>query len=343
MNSSPVRLPRVVIVDSRRGNYVDQPDIEQREFRDLADVGLMLVDSSEELKGRLTDVDLIISWHQIGLPASLITELSRCRGIVRAAVGFDNIDLAAAAERSIPVCNIPDYGTEEVADHTWALLLALSRRIRIVDRAVREGGWDWRAIDSVRRLRGQRLGIVGFGRIGTAVARRAHAFGIETGFYDPYVCDGTDKAHGVRRYDSLNELIAASGLISVHVNLSGDSYGLIGAEQFELMHPDTVLINTARGDVIDQDAMLHSLERGIPGAIGLDVLHDEPHVPETLRKDDRVLLTAHSAFYSNAAIVELRVKAARTARNLLLNRPDRNVINGVSLPCQESRADGDQQ
>lgn len=324
-------LPLVAIIDSRRGNYLEVPDIEQRELAGQAHVQLLRVESADELRGRLNEVDLVICWHHIEMKAELIAEMSCCRGIVRAAVGYDNIDLLATAERRIPVCNVPDYGSEEVADHSWALLLALLRKIPILDRHCREGGWEWQSIGSTRRLRGERLGLVGFGRIGSAVARRAHAFGIEVGFYDPYVCSGTEKAHGVRRYEDLNEMIAASKLLSIHVNLSERSEGLIGREQFALMSPDTVLINTSRGDVIDQAAMLESLERGIPGALGLDVLRGEPQVPEVLRTDDRVLLTAHAAFYSDDALTELRIKSAQTALNLILARPDRNVVNGVEL------------
>jgi len=337
--SAPDDRPfRVIVVDSIEGAYVDRPDVEQHVLAGLADVELVRVASERGLAGRLANVDAAISWHTIALGAETIRQMARCRGIVRAAVGYDNIDIAAARDLGIPVCNVPDYGTEEVADHTWALLLAVVRRLTAVDRGCREGAWDWRAIGSVRRLRGERLGIVGLGRIGTAVARRAPAFGMEVGFYDPHLPSGVDKALGIVRYETLQDLLAACGIVTVHVNLTDETRGLIGADELARMRPGAILINTSRGLVVDQQAMVDALIRGRLGALGLDVLDGEPHVPLELRCNDRVVLTAHSAFYSDEGLRELRVKAAEIARNLLLDQFDRNIVNDVRRPAVDRRA-----
>lgn len=320
---------QVAIIDSERGSYLLSPDIERGILEPHAAVTLHRVKAPEELFGRIEETDAIISWHHIAIRRELLSRLRRCRGIVRAGVGVDNVDLDFAAERGVPVCNVPDYGTEEVADHAMALLLALVRRLRHLDLHARGGGWDWRTIGSVPRLRGTRLGLVGFGRIGSAVARRAQGFGMDVGFYDPYVPSGTEKAHGVTRYETLAELLDASRIISIHVPLTAETTGLIGREELQRMDGETILINTARGEIIDQAALIESLAAGRLGQAGLDVLSDEPRVPEELRASDRVLLTAHAAFYADVALTELRRKAAESALRLLQGRSERNVVNGV--------------
>lgn len=322
---------QVFIIDSHRGPYLQDPDIEAEVLAPYATPILERVNTPDELIGRIENAAAIISWHTIPLQADIIARLRSCWGIVRAAVGFDNIDIRFAAERGIPVCVVPDYGTEEVADHTMALILALARNLRIVDRHARGGGWDWRIIGSVPRLRGTSLGIVGFGRIGSAVTRRAQVFGFKVAFYDPYVSSGTEKAHGVTRYEMLDELVEQSQIISLHVPLTNETRHLIGRAEIERMRPETILINTSRGEVIDQQALIESIVAGRIGRVGLDVLSNEPHVPEELRASDRVLLTAHSAFYADASLAELRYKAAAAARRLLLGQPERNIVNGVAM------------
>lgn len=321
----------VAVVDSLRGSYLQTPDIEAAALTPLARVGLHRVSGPSDLAGRIDDADVIISWHEIAIPASVLKSLRRCRGIVRAAVGLDNIDVSTAAELGIPVCNVPDYGTEEVADHAMLLILALVRRLRLVDLHVRSGGWDWRSIGSVPRLRGTTLGIVGFGRIGSAVARRAQAFGLTVAIYDPYVPSGIEKAHAVSRFASLHELLTHSRIVSLHVPLTDETRHLIGAEELSLMGKDSILVNTCRGEVVDQPALLRALSQGMIGQLGLDVLADEPTVPPQLATSDRVLLTAHSAFYADESLLELRHKAATAARRLLLGESDPNIVNGVSV------------
>lgn len=319
---------RIIVVDSWRGRYVEDTALEEGILGPELSVELVCVDRAEELFGRVEDVAGIISWHHIALDRELLPRLKRCRGIVRAGVGYDNVDLECAARCGIPVCNIPDYGTEEVADHTLALILGLIRRLRTVDRHCRQGGWEWRTIGAAPRIRGMQLGIVGFGRIGSAVARRAAAFGMEPAFYDPYVPSGVEKAHGVKRVESLQELLARSHILSMHVPLTQQTRGMIGARELMTLPQGSFLINTCRGPVVDQAALITALSSGHLGGAGLDVLATEPTVPEELRLMDSVLLTAHSAFYADEALVELRTKAAHCLRRLLRGERDRNVLNG---------------
>lgn len=321
------RVPLVGIVDSSRGSYLEDPRLEQEILGQVATAVLLRVDSPQALIGRIEDLSVVISWHTIPLPREILARMRDCRGIVRAAVGYDNIDVEFAAQRGIPVCIVPDYGTEEVADHTLGLLLALARNFRDLDRHARQGGWDWRTIGSVPRLRGLPLGIVGFGRIGSAVARRAQAFGLDVGFHDPYVPSGTEKIHGVHRAETLEALLDRSRMVSLHVPLNGETRGLIGRAELERLAPNGILVNTSRGEVIDEPALIEALQRNRLARVGLDVLSGEPHVPEALRASERVVLTAHSAFYADASLEELRRKAALSARKLVLGEPVRDVVN----------------
>lgn len=327
---------RVVILDSEQGDYLQEPDIEMKVLQPEACPVFYRVKKSQELLGVIEDADVIICRHTVHLYADILEKLRCCRGIVLPAVGFDNIDIAFAAERGIPVCNVPSYGTEEVADHTFGLILSLVRKIHVVDKYVRSLKWDWRAIGSVSRLRGTTLGIIGFGRIGSAVARRSQAFGLNVAFYDPYVPDGTEKAHGVSRCETLDKLIDFARIITLHVPLTTETKHLIGPKELKRMNSETILINTSRGEVIDQESLIKSIVSGSIGQVGLDVLDNEPYVPYDLQLSDRVIMTAHSAFYSDASMVEVRFKAAAAAKRLLLGQEEPCIVNGISVVHAES-------
>jgi D-3-phosphoglycerate dehydrogenase/C-terminal binding protein len=322
--------PLVMIIDSERGGYVGQPDVEQATLGPEVVVEVVRVrENDDSWVRRLVDADAVISWHQIPLDRRALADLRCCRGIVRAAVGYDNIDLAYAHERNIPVCNVPDYGTEEVADHTLALLLATVRKLETLRRHVATGGWDWKAAGPILRLRGACLGIVGLGRIGTAVAQRARAFGLEIVFHDPYVASGVEKALGLSRAATLPELLRRAQFLTLHTPLNEETRHLIGAAELALLPEGAILINTARGEIIDQRALLAGLAAGRPAYAALDVLADEPRVPAELTSLPNVLLTAHSAFFADAALTELRRKAAGTAGRLLRGESVPTIVNGV--------------
>jgi len=321
---------QVKILDSRRGAYLAVLDIERKILGHLAEVSLLTVDSAEEVIEELENADAIISWHHIALTRNVLFRMRHCRGVVRASVGYDNIDLEAATEAGILVSNVPDYGVEEVSDHTMALILALVRKIPVLDRHCREGGWEWRTAGSILRLRGATLGIVGLGRIGSAVARRAVAFGLDVVFFDPYLPSGIEKAHGIRRSESLQELLRSSQILSLHVPLTPETRGMIGRKEILQLPPGAIVVNTCRGEVIQQQALIEELESGHIGQAGLDVLEREPHVPEDLRNSNRVLLTAHSAFYADSSLQELRSKAALAALRFLTGQPQRNLLNRIA-------------
>jgi len=270
-----------------------------------------------------------------------IARFPRLRCIVRMGVGYDNLAREAAAARNILICNVPDYGTTEVADHAMALVLTLRRGvIRYHDGARRDPPMAWRPLpsgDLVRRSGVQSFGIVGLGRIGTAVALRARAFGFRVGFYDPYLARGAELALGIARRESLEALLRETDTLTVHTPLTRETKGLLGHEQLSLLKRGAVVVNTARGPIIDVDALYALLKDGHIAAAGLDVIPTEPPVeplPVLLRAyrarepwlEGRFVLTPHAAYFSPEAVRDTRVKAAETMRAALLTNRPRNVI-----------------
>jgi D-3-phosphoglycerate dehydrogenase len=224
----------------------------------------------------------------------LFAQLPALRVVATATVGFDHIDIDAAEERSIAVVSVPDYCTQEVADHALALLLALVRGIVVLDRDVVRGGWDARAAGPLRTLAELRVGIVGLGRIGGAVATRLLAFGAEVWAHDllPVARDGV-------RFVELDELLAECDAVSLHVPLTRETRGLIGRTQIESMRREALLVNTSRGAVVDIGAVLEALRAGRLGGAALDVLPQEP--PPAPPIAPNLVLTPHAAYYSEAA------------------------------------------
>ena len=227
------------------------------------------------------------------------------------------------------VCNVPDYGTEEVADHAIMFLLALARRLVVSHEAIRAGNWDYRTALGAPRLRGKTFGVVGCGRIGTAAALRAKALGLDVVFYDPYLRQGMDKSLGIRRVYTLEDLLEQSHFVSLHCYLDATTRHLINAESIARMRPGAMLINTARGPIVDEAALLDALDSGHLAAAGLDVIEREPLEYDRLRLHPKVLLTPHTAFYSVEGYTELRTKTAEEDRRILLGEPPRNPVNSV--------------
>ncbi len=272
--------------------------------------------------------------------AADLARFPRLRVIVRMGVGYDRIDRAAAAARGIMVCNVPDYGTTEIADHAIGMTLALRRGILLQHDAQRRtppAGWVPIANRVVRRIGGQTFGVVGLGRIGTAAALRARALGFRVVFFDPYRPNGTDRALGLDRARTLEELLAQSDVLSLHTPLTHETRGMISARELALLPPDAVVVNTSRGPVLDLDAVEAALRSGHLAGAGLDVLPVEPPTepePALLRAyrarepwlEGRLVVTPHVAYHSPQAWDDIRRKSAETmAAALLSNRPQ-NVI-----------------
>jgi C-terminal binding protein len=266
-------------------------------------------------------------YHDIKLTEGGLSGLPRCRAVIRCGVGFDNVDLAAAGQRGIVVCNVPDYGTEEVADHALLLLLASARRLLDADRGIRAGTWDIATLFGIPRLRGRTVGIIGCGRIGTAMALRCKALGMRVVFHDPYLPDGVDKALAVERVYRLEELLPQSEFLTLHCPLTAETRHILNARTLSLLPRGAYVINTARGPCVDLEALADALDSGQVAWAGLDVVEREPLDNERIRRNPRVLLTPHSAFYSVEGFNEMRTKGALEARRVLLGEAVRNPVN----------------
>ena len=287
--------------------------------------------------------DAILAWHELEYDAELIARLDRCRVIVRVGVGYDNVDLAAAGARGITVCNVPDYGTGEVADHALAMLLSFARGIPGACEGIRRSNeqWSWQAVGELKRLAVSTLGVIGLGRIGTAVALRARGFGMRVVYYDPYKPSGYDKALGVERCRHLTDLLAVSDYVSIHTPLTDETREMADARFFESLKREAVLINTARGAIVDLDALYQVLHSGRLRSAGLDVLPEEPPdrghpLIRAWETDEewirgRLLITPHSAFWCREAYEEMRRKAAEEALRVLKGESALNPVNADSL------------
>jgi C-terminal binding protein len=322
---------QVFVLDSAQVPHAHDVEVEREVLDAYATVELLHLNSEADFEPLAERAAGIILWHQLDLTARIIPRLARTKVIVRNGVGYENVDVDSATECGIPVCNVPDYGTEEVADHAIMLCLALERELRILLDDVGRGNWRWQTASACRRVRGQVFGVVGCGRIGTATALRAKAFGFEVRFYDPYVASGYEKALGVGRDNSLEELLAKADVVSLHVPLTGETQHMIDTPQLQGMKREAFLINTSRGPVIRRLAIEQALcGKWIAGA-ALDVLEDEPLGLDLLSRFYNCILTPHSAFYSQESIVDMRRSSAAAVRDALLDRRLSNQVNRVSV------------
>ena len=314
--------------------------LEERELAGLARVECLLASHHRDLEGRIEDADAIILYHEISLPAEVIQRLHRCQIIVRGGVGFDNVDLAAAAAARIPVCNVPDYGVDEVADHALGMVLALNRGFTRVERSLRRTltPWDKRAVEPVERLAGQTFGILGLGRIGAAIAMRAKAFRMRVIACDPFLRPGLEKSFGVPLVD-FETLLKESDILSLHTPLTDQTRHIIDAAALARMKRTAILVNTSRGAVVDTDALANALDAGRLFGAGIDVLPVEPATTACrlvrLWQEDRpiplnLILTPHTAYYSESGLEEIRIKSAQEIARALRREPLRNVVNATT-------------
>ena len=276
--------------------------------------------------------------------AQVIPHLKRTRIVVRNGVGFDVVDLKACGDAGIAVCNVPDYGTTEVADSAVAMMLTFARGTASLDAALRadlKGGWTHVHNGTARRLRGACYGVVGLGRIGTASALRARAFGMNVAFYDPFLPNGAELAFGFTRARTLNELLGLADVVTIHSPLTAETRAMINPAAVAAMKPGAYVINTARGPICDTAALLDGLKSGKLAAVGLDVLPSEPAagtdpLVAAWQANEpwirgRMLLNPHAAFYSPDSLADLRRKAMETAYFYLRDGKLTNCVNAEYL------------
>ncbi|MBL9189168.1 MAG: C-terminal binding protein [Opitutaceae bacterium] len=320
--------PSVVIICPKEFKFTDtEASVERPHLTDIADLSTVWLDFGAPFPAAALDAHAHILWHGPLMDAAVIAQLKNSRVIIRNGVGFDTVDTAAAARAGIPVCNVPDYGTEEVADHALGLILALYRQLFPLDAEAKRLGWKIEVAPKMRRLRTQTLGLVGLGRIGIATALRAKAFGFRVIFFDPYAPVGTRKAIGLEQVSSLDELIKLSDCVSIHCPLSAETRGMIGAREIGLMKRGAFLVNTARGDIVQKKAAFAALRSGHLGGAGFDVVENEPLRTAEEAATPNLICTCHAAFCSPEGMVEMRTTSARIARAAILGQPVWNRVN----------------
>ena len=327
--------PLVVVTD-----FITEPlDYERQILGEVADVVAIDANHESELAGAVEQASALMIYHAISLTSETINRLQNCKLIVRCGVGIDNVDGQAARMRGIDLANVPDYGTEEVADSAIGLTLSLTRGLHVLNnRLQRESGpWSYSQVVPKHRLRKQVFAIIGLGRIGIATALRAKALGFDVRFYDPFVCEGMDKALGIQKVDSLPELAKSAYVLSLHCPLTPVTHSIIDAELIRMMPPGGYIINTARGGLLQPDVVLQAIEDNHLAGAGIDVLPDEPPSPNNPLVNawrdpnhpayDRVIINPHAAFYCEEGLQDMRIKGSQNCLRVLQGMPAVNVVN----------------
>lgn len=322
-------------------DYSIDAEIEKKVIGPETEIILYQAEKECELPESIDELDAVLVWHHIEVTKSIIDRLSNCKFIIRIGTGYDSVDYRYAGEKGIPVLNVPDYGTEDVAEHAMALMLSLNRSIPVYQEKLFENITDnWVAASGgyIPRISGKTMGIVGLGRIGTAMAMRAKGMGMNVIFYDPYVADGYDKAVQCKRLESLEKLFSMSDFVSLHTLLSEETEGMINDDILSHCREKLMLINTSRGKVVKNAAVYRALKSGKLRAFAADVLEQEP--PDLIHDElirayvnqenfikNRMLLTPHAAFYAEESRYEMRYKAAEAVRRMVDGLPLKNCIN----------------
>ena len=327
-------MPKVVITD-----FITEPGLERDILGGHAEVTAVNAHKESELIGEVEDADALMMYHLLSLSKETIRTLTKCKLLVRCGVGFDNVDWKAARDAGIPVANVPDYGTEEVADSAMGHLLGFLRGVFVPNSRLRRGVGEWthEQAKPLARIRGLTLGIIGLGRIGTAVALRAKAFGFRVLFYDPYLPEGADKSVGVDRSETLAGLLGQSDAVTLHCPLGEETHHLIDDGAISQMKPGSYLVNTARGGIVRSAAILRGIENGRLSGAGLDVLEAEPpdeNDPLIVAwrdpdhpAHDRLVLNPHAAFYSEEGLADMRIKGSQNCLRALKGEMPKNIIN----------------
>jgi phosphoglycerate dehydrogenase-like enzyme len=326
-------------------HYADEPGLERETFGPAYRFATSRWAGPDAVPADLlAEAVALLCYYDVQVTAALLARMPRLRVVTRCGVGYDNIDVEAAGRQGVAVLNTPDYGTMDIADHAIGLTLAFLRGIPLYTQSLFEdpvGNWRFAAAPSVRRLGTLTFGVVGLGRIGTAAALRAKALGLRVAFFDPYRPTGSELALGVERAETLEELAARSDVLSIHAPLTAETRGLIDARILGLLPEGAILVNTARGPIVDPDAVLAALRSGRLGGAALDVLPQEPPPLDNpliaawrepgspLRH--KLILTPHAAWYTPSGIVDVRRKSALATRRFLETGGSRDLVNAAWL------------
>lgn len=316
-------MKKIVILSNSGESY----DIEKNTLLDVKQTKVVIAPFSDE-KSIIKAVKeaYVVGCSDARITATVIDSLSTCKMIIRYGVGVDSIDLEAAKRKGIMVCNTPSYGTIDVAEHTIALLLALSRQITHYDNRLRHGPWAVDFPSPPSRLAGKTIGLVGFGRISQHVALIAQGLAMEVIAYDPFLSSEVFEKRNVVQSD-LENLFKKADIISLHLPLTEESENLVGSHLLSLMKKSAFFINTGRGGLVDLDALTEALQRGEIGGVGLDVFPEEPlSFDHPLRQCKGAVLTPHIAWFSKESIIALHQEAADEMRRVVLHQKPLNRV-----------------
>jgi len=311
---------KVVITDC------DHPDIEE-EKKIFTQIGAELISAQakeeKEILRVCKDAEGLLNQYTL-MTRKVLEKLPQCKVIARYGVGVDSIDLQAATDLGIVVTNVPDYCVQEVAIQAVTLLMALIRKIAFFDQSVRSGQWDFRQGMPINRIRGKTMGLVGCGKIGLELAKMISSMGVRVISFDPYI----QKAGGSVELVDLDTLFKESDFISVHCPLNESTRHLIGENAFRKMRKKPLIVNTSRGPIIEEKALVQALKEGLVSGAGLDVMEKEPPDPENpLLKMDQVILSPHMSFYSEESIKELKRRTAEGVADVLQGKWPQSVVN----------------
>ena len=297
----------------------------------LKDIGCELVSVNDEgdevLKAQVKDAVAVVLIART-LDADIIGALERCKIILTLSVGYDCVDVGAATDKLIPVCNTPAYCTDEVANHAITLLLALARKIHLILPKSRDAVWDYKYTKPIFNFKDKTLGIVGLGRVGRALVPKAKGFGMKVCAYDPYVEDDIYALLEVERKYEFDELLGDSDYISIHAPLTPETFHLIDAAALGKMKKHAIIVNTARGPIIDEGALCEALDRGSIGAAGIDVLETEPPAANNpLLSKENALVSPHVAWYSEESFEADMIDGMDELERVLRGQRPRFIVN----------------
>jgi len=311
---------QVMITDCDHGSI-------EEEKEELGRIGTELIlaqiRKEEDLIRVCKEADGLINQYAI-LNRNVLGHLTKCKVVARYGVGVDSIDLKAATDLGIIVANVPDYCIDEVASHAVAMLLTLIRKTVFFDRKVKSSHWDFRQGPPIHRIQGKTLGLIGCGKIGFEVAKRMSAFGVKVITFDPYL----EKVSEGIELEDFDTVLKESDFISIHCPLNDSTRHLIGDEALKKMEKKPMIINTSRGPIVDERALIQALEQGLISGAGLDVLEKEPPDDQnSLLKMENVILSPHVGFYSEESISELKRRTAKNVADVLRGRRPASVVN----------------
>ncbi len=325
-------MKKVVITD------YEYADVE-KERQIIAGAGFRLealqCKNEQEVIDACRDADAVIVQYCM-ISRKVIEAMEHCRMVIKYGIGVNNIDSEAATEKGIYVCNVPDYGVDEVSNHAITLLMALSKKLPVIMQAMRRGAWGYESIVPLRRMQGLTLGLVGLGRIPKLVAKKMSNFGLKILAFDPYMSMDEAERLGVRLAD-FHTLCRESDYISIHCPLTEDTRHIFNKETFREMKPTALLVNTARGPVICEQDLIKALKQGEIAGAGLDVYEDEPLDKNSeLLKMEQVICTPHCAWYTEDAVSAVQSKAAEEVVNVLSGNEPWNAVNRKALALRKS-------